>query len=68
MVDERLLNKVFNTAHAEDEADLDTGRKQSQKKQQRTEEDDLRNLDTPLQSKDAIARILLAKEDKDWFR
>ena len=63
---ERLLNRVFNTAAAQEAHKQDGER--PQEKAAANEEDQLRRSDTPMDAKDAIKRILLAQKDKDWFR
>ena len=63
---ERLLNRVFNTAAAQQAHQEEN--EHPQEKAAATEEDHLRRSDTPMDAKDAIKRILLAQRDKNWFR
>ena len=63
---ERLLNRVFNTAAAQ-QAHQEEGER-PQEKAAANEEDALRRSDAPMDAKDAIKRILLAQKDRDWFR
>jgi hypothetical protein len=59
---ERLVNRAFNAAAAAQEP---APRPEAAEPSQ---DDLLRANEAPMQAGDAIARILLAKKDKDWFR
>lgn len=66
-MDERLLNRRFNSALTSEEAqgwDPDSITKEAEQ----NEEAALRKSDAPMDAKDAIRRILLAKRDRDYFR
>ena len=61
---DRLLNRVFNAAAAAQEP----AASRPEAAVEPSEEEKLRATEVPMQAGDAIARILLAKKDKDWFR
>ncbi len=66
-MDERLLNRRFNSALTSEQAqvwDPDSVVREAE----HNEEAALRKSDAPMDAKDAIKRILLAKKDKDSFR
>ncbi len=66
-MDERLLNRRFNVALTAEQAQgWDPERRLKEAEQ--NEEDALRKTDNPMDAKDAIKRILLAKKDRDSFR
>lgn len=62
---ERVLNQATASAAAAAAAADPTVHAQ---KKQRTEEEELRKMNTGMTAADAIKRILLAYKDKDYFR
>lgn len=68
-MDERLLNRRFiNALTAEEAQGIDGRSANGSLKEARQDEEALRKADNPMDAKDAIKRILLAKKDKDFFR
>ena len=69
-MDDRLLNRRFHsaltaeTAHGSESWNSEA----KQKEAEQDEEALLRRAGNPMDAKDAIKRILLAKKDKDLFR
>ncbi len=66
-MDERLLNRRFNSALTSEQAQV-WDPESIVEEAEHNEEAALRKLDAPMDAKDAIKRILLAKKDKDYFR
>ena len=69
-MDERLLNRRFHSALTAEAAQSNESW-DSEAKQKEAEQDKealLRRAENPMDAKDAIKRILLAKKDKDLFR
>lgn len=64
---ERLLDRTFNALAAQaDGGGAGTG--VPRPRTQQDDEDELRRVGAPMDVQDAIARILLAFKDKDFFR
>jgi hypothetical protein len=69
-MDGRLLNRRFHSALTAEAAQGNESW-DSESKQKEAKEDEealLRRADNPMDAKDAIKRILLAKKDRDFFR
>lgn len=64
---ERLLERTFNALAAQADAGS-TGPSAPRQRTQLDEEDELRHTGAPMDVQNAIARILLAFKDKDFFR
>lgn len=69
-MDHRAFDKAFNEAQATQSKALDEMEKKMfpKKRTQEDEDEEIRNLATPMDIKNAEQRILLAYKDKDYFR
>jgi hypothetical protein len=69
---DRLLDRAFNKAHGEATAVLDSVASAAvhtkAKQQQKSKDDMLRELSTPMTADDVVERIGLAFKDNDFFR